>query len=162
LEALSAAILSAAAALEGSSLGAAMRGGRGVYPAANVAHVAGVALLVGGILVLDLRTAGLGRAIPLAPLSRLVTPLAVAGLLLLAGSGFLLFAADAGPLVRSAVFQAKLALIAAALVNALLFRRLFDDFADGRQPPMLARAMALLSIGLWLLVGALGRLIAYA
>lgn len=152
----------AAAALEGSPLGAAMRGAKGWYPAANVAHVFGLVLLVGGIGVLDLRVAGLGRTIPLWALSRLVTPAAILGLGLLAVSGFLLFAADAGPLVKSGTFQLKMALAALALVNALAFRRLFGDFADGREPPPLARAMAVLSIGLWLAAGALGRLIAYS
>jgi hypothetical protein len=162
LEALSAAFLSAVAALEASDLGAAVRGGRGVYPAVNLAHIAGLVLLVGAIGVLDLRTAGLGRAIPLPALSRMLTPLAIGGLALLTVSGFLLFAADAGPLVRSAVFKAKLALIGLALLNALVFRRLFGDFDAGREPPVLAKIMALASISFWLAAAALGRLIAYA
>lgn len=159
---LFAAVSEAAAALEGSPLGAAMRGSKGWYPAANVAHVGGLVLLVGGVGVLDLRMAGLGRAVPIAALSRMVTPLAVAGLVVLAVSGFVLFAADAGPLIRSDTFRLKMALAALALVNAFGFRRRFGDFADGREPPPLARAMAVLSIGLWLMVGALGRLIAYS
>jgi hypothetical protein len=159
---LLAGVWQAAAALEASSLGAAMRGSKGLYPAANVAHLAGLVLLVGSIGVLDLRVAGLGRSIPLIALSRLLTPLAVAGLVLLAASGFLLFSADAGPLVRSAVFQTKLALAALAAANALLFRRLFGDFAPRQEPPPAARALAVLSIGLWLTVACLGRLIAYS
>ena len=155
-------IAEAAAAVEGSSLGAAMRGSKGWYPAVNVAHLAGLVLLVGGIGVLDLRVAGLGRAIPILALSRLVTPIAVAGLLLLLASGFLLFSADAGPLVRSATFQLKMALLAVGVANALAFRRLFGDFQEGREPPPAARLMAVASICLWLTVGALGRLIAYS
>lgn len=154
--------LAAAQALEASPLGAAMRGGlRGLYPAANVAHLFGLVLLVGGIGVLDLRVAGLGRQIPLAPLSRLLTPIAVLGLVVVAGSGFLLFAADAGPLAENRTFQWKLALAALALANALLFRRAFGDFRPGREPRVAARALAVASLALWLTVGALGRMIAY-
>lgn len=149
-----------AAALEGSPLGAAMRGSKGWYPIANVAHVFGLVLLVGGIGVLDLRIAGLGRAIPVAALSRLVTPIAVAGLLVLLASGFLLLAADAGPLVRSTTFQLKMLLLAVGVANALVFRRLFGDLRE--EPPMAARVMAVASICLWLTIGALGRLIAYS
>jgi hypothetical protein len=155
-------ITDAAAALEGSPLGAAMRGAKGWYPAANVAHVFGLVLLVGGIGVLDLRIAGLGRQIPLLALSRLVTPIAVVGLLVLLASGFLLLSADAGPLVRSTTFRIKMLLLAVGVVNALVFRRLFGDFDEGREPPIAARFLAVASICLWLTVGALGRLIAYS
>lgn len=149
-----------AGALEHSQIGAAMR--RGFYPLANVVHLGGLVLLVGAIGVLDLRIAGLGRGIALAPLSRLLTPLAVAGLVVLAVSGFFLFAADAGPLIRSRVFLAKMALAALALVNALVFRRLFGDFAPEEEPPAWARAMSMASIAAWLTVGVLGRMIAYS
>ena len=137
-----------------------MRGGRLCYPAANVAHLFGLALLVGGIGILDLRVAGLGRAIPLAPLSRFLTPIAIAGLVILAISGFLLFAPDAGPLFASGLLRLKLALAAVAVANALLFRRAFGDL--GNEAPPAARVMALVSLGLWLIVACLGRLIAYA
>ena len=147
--------------LEASAVGEAMRGGRNYYPAANVAHVFGLVLLVGGVGVLDLRIAGFGRAVPIAPLSALLTPIAVTGLVVLAASGVLLFAADAGPLVRSPVFQTKMALAGLALVNAFVFRRAFGDFGLGREPPALARLLAVVSLCLWLAVGCLGRLIAY-
>jgi hypothetical protein len=139
-----------------------MRGGKGLYPAVNIAHLAGLLLLVGPIGVLDLRIIGLGRPIQIAALSRLATPLAVAGLVLLSASGFLLFAADAGPMVRSTVFRTKMALAVLALVNALLFRRLFPELERGAEPSPLARVMSAASIGLWLAVGCLGRLIAYS
>jgi hypothetical protein len=149
-----------AAGLEASQLGRSMRSSAGLYPAVNVAHLAGLVLLVGAIGVLDLRVAGLARAVPLAPLSRFLTPFAAVGLVVVAASGFLLFAADAGPLVRSGVFRLKLALAAVAVLNALAFRLRYGDL-PGEAPP-LARLMAAASIGLWLTVACLGRLIAYS
>jgi hypothetical protein len=151
-----------AQAVEASPLGAAMRGTRGLYPAVNTAHLLGVVLLVGAIGVVDARTLGFGRSIPLAPLSRLLTPPAVAGLALLTVSGVLLFCADAGPFTRSGLFQLKLVLIAVAVANALVFRRRFGDFEDGSQPPALARAMAALSLGLWTATAVIGRYLAYS
>ena len=147
-------------ALEASALGEAMRGGANWYPLVNVAHLFGLVLLVGSIGVLDLRIAGLGKGVAVAPLSRFLTPFAAAGLLILLVSGFLLFAADAGPLFQSNVFRLKLALAAVALSNALVFRRAFGDLT--RDPSNLAKVMALVSICLWLAVAALGRLIAYS
>ena len=148
-----------AAALEGSALGVTARESAWAYPLANLIHLLGLVLLVGGIGLLDLRLAGLFRALPLAALSRVLTPLAIVGLLLLAASGAVLFAADAGALVRSPRFQLKLLLIALALGNAGLFRWLWK----GEPVPGPAlRLMAMLSLLLWLVVASLGRLIAYA
>ena len=152
-----------AAQLEGSGLGDAMRGGvRNLYAIVNVAHILGVILLVGGIGAVDLRVMGFGRRIPIGALSKMLTPLAVAGLLIQVISGFMLFAADAGPLTRSAVFLTKIGMVALALVNALCFRALFPRIEHGADPPNLARAMAAASIALWLTAGCLGRLIAYS
>jgi hypothetical protein len=150
-----------ASVLEASPLGVAMRGSKGLYPTANVAHVIGLVLLLGAVGVLDLRVAGLGPAVPLAPLSRMLTPFVFAGFAVQAASGFLLFAADAGLLMRSPVFLVKLALIGLALVNALLFRLWFGDWEHGTQPPATARWMAVSSIALWTVAAVLGRLIAY-
>ncbi|PVM92610.1 hypothetical protein DDF62_05645 [Caulobacter radicis] len=152
------------AALQDSGFGAWARGSAYAYPLANLLHLAGLVLLVGAIGLLDLRLAGAFRALPVVALSRVLTPLAVVGLVLMAPSGLTLFAADAEALARSTVFRWKLALIAAALVNAVAFRLLWGrrlSSWDGAAPPV-ARIMALASLLSWIAVGALGRLIAYA
>jgi len=155
------AVLSLAGQLEASPVGAAMRGTRGLYPTVNTIHLLGVVLLLGGIGVLDARVLGLGRAVPLAALSRYLTPAAVAGFLLLTVSGALLFCADATPFTRSPLFQAKLGLIALGVINAWVFRRRFGDFGDGSRPTALARAMAAASLGLWTTATVVGRWLAY-
>lgn len=154
----------AVAALQASPFGAWARGSAHAYPVANLAHLLGLLLLVGGIGVVDLRVAGLFRMIPVAPLSRALTPLAVTGLILMLPSGFTMFAADAKALAASPLFRWKLALIVLALANAVAFRRAWGRRLDrwGGEPPPAARAMAAASLALWLVVGALGRLIAYA
>lgn len=156
------AVLQLAAAVEASPVGVAMRSTRGLYPAVNVVHLLGLILLVGCIGVLDARVLGLGRAVPIAALSRLLTPPSVAGLVLLTVSGAFLYCADATPFTRSPWFQAKLVLIVLALANAALFRRWFGDFEDGREAPAAARVMATASLGLWIGATVVGRLMAYA
>lgn len=133
------------------------------YPGANLLHLLGLVLLIGGIGVVDMRLAGAWRSIPLEALSRALTPLAVAGLVLLGASGLVLFAADAGPLIGSTVFLTKLALIGVALANALAFRAVWRRRLStwDAAPPLGGRSMAMVSVGLWLLVAALGRMIAY-
>jgi len=149
--------------LEASPLGIWARESSVAYPGANLLHLLGLVLLIGGIGVVDLRLAGAWRSIPLEALSRALTPLAVAGLVLLGGSGLVLFAADAGPLIGSKAFLIKLALIGVALANALAFRAVWRRRLPtwDAAPPPVGRSMAMVSVGLWLLVAALGRMIAY-
>ena len=149
-----------AAAIEASQAGIFARGSPWVYPVANLLHLLGLILLVGAIGILDLRIAGTFPALPLVPLSRALTPLAVAGLVLMALSGPVLFAADAVALSRSATFGWKLALIAVALANALAFRLLWRN--GEAEPSATLRLMAVVSLTLWLWIAALGRLIAYS
>lgn len=133
------------------------------YPVANTLHLLGLVMLVGGIGVVDLRLAGLWRTIPAAPLSRALTPVALAGLAILAASGTVLFAADGTALARSATFHRKLVLIGLALANALLFRLAWQRRVEaGGTVPPLARTLAAASLLLWLSVGTLGRWIAYS
>lgn len=153
-----------AARFEGSPLGEWMRSSALAYPTANVLHLLGLVLLVGPIILLDVRLLGVVRDLALPALSRLVTRLAVAGLLLLIATGILMFSADAGPLMKNGIMQLKLCLIAVAIANAILFRALWNErltLWDVR-PPLVGRCQALLSIVAWLCVGALGRWIAYS
>lgn len=149
-----------AAAIEASRIGGFVRGSPWAYPVVNLAHLLGMVLLIGVIGIIDLRIAGVFRTLPLAALSRALTPLALAGLALMAVSGPLLFAADAVSLARSTTFGWKLALIAVALVNALAFRFSWHD--KEAEPAVVLRLMAAASLVLWLWIAALGRLIAYS
>lgn len=152
-----------AAWLEATALGEQMRSSALLYPALNLLHLLGLVLLLGPMLLLDARLLGAGRSFPLTAVSRTLTPLAVAGLLLLLGSGVCLFAADAGPLAVDRLLQLKLLLIALGIGNALLFRRLWNArLANWDQAaPVLGRMQAALSLLIWLLVMSLGRLLAY-
>lgn len=140
-----------------------MRGGGWSYAAVNVAHLLGMALLVGPILLLDLRLLGLGRQFPAQAVTRALTPFAATGLMVMLVSGVALFSADASALIGNPLMQAKLAAIAVGLGNVALFHAVFArHLADwDRDPPRLARASALLSIALWLGIMVAGRLIAY-
>ncbi|MFN3370260.1 MAG: DUF6644 family protein [Sphingomonadaceae bacterium] len=119
-------------------------------------------LLVGGIGLLDVRLLGGFPALDMRSLAQALQPVAVAGFLLLMVSGVVLFAADAMALARSDIFRRKLILIGIALANALVFRLMFRrQLLFGAIRPAM-RAMAGLSLLLWLSALVLGRWIAYA
>ena len=134
------------------------------YPVANLIHLLGLVMLVGGIGLVDLRFAGLFPSLPAAALSRVLTPVAIAGLLLMVSSGFVMFAADAESMAGSTVFRRKLALIILALVNAGLFRWIWRRKIVNwdASPPPAGRIMAGISLLLWLAIAAHGRMIAYS
>lgn len=149
------------AALEAAPIAEWMRLSSWAYPAVNSLHVIGIALLFGAIVPLDLRLIGWrGGETQLLPLSRLLLPCSVAGFVLAAGSGALLFTTDARQYTASTVFQIKLALIGAALLNALILHSV--DWRAGSVRPARLRLAATLSILLWVGVIGFGRWIAYA
>jgi hypothetical protein len=148
-----------ATAIQDSQLGVFVGSSSWAYPLANLIHLLGLVLLLGGIGIVDLRLVGLFRSIPLAPLMRALTPLAIGGFVLTALTGPLLFAADAMSLSQSATLGWKLALIAIAGLNAAAFRWVSRGNSD--EATAMQRSFALASIALWLAVAALGRMIAY-
>jgi len=153
-----------AEALEASGLGLFMRQSLWAYPAANLVHLLGLVLLVGPILLFDLRMIGVGRGqISALAASRLLTPFAVLGAALAVMTGPLMFAADAKSLSTNTLLIVKLSLVALAIANAGVFRALWSGrlAAWDTQAPAVARMQAAASIVLWLTVASLGRMIAY-
>jgi hypothetical protein len=151
------------AGVEGLRLAVWVRTGAWPFAIANTAHVVGIALLFGGIAVLDLRLLGAARAIEVARLARLVLPVAVFGFVLAVITGALMFIANAREYWAHPLFAWKLALIAAAGANALLLHLTSWRERErwGARAPLSARSAAILSLGLWLGVIACGRLMAY-
>lgn len=150
-------------ALQESALGHAMRASPYLYPAAEILHILGFVLLVGSIAALDLRLLGAGRTIQIQPMARLVLAISRFGFVLAVCMGFLLFSADAAHVVRNPAFQAKLLLIAAALINIGIahagpWRRLAVWRAEASAG---AKLTAFISLLLWVGAVVAGRLIAY-
>ncbi|SOZ18439.1 conserved hypothetical protein; putative membrane protein [Cupriavidus taiwanensis] len=147
----------------------ALRSSAWAYPAVEIVHLAGMALLFGSIFVVDMRLAGLGRRLPVSLLLRHALPFTVGAFIAVAASGVLLFVAHADELAANPAFLAKLGLIVLALGNLLWFHagpgRSLHDRERGwdadAAPPAGARLNAILSIAAWLLVICAGRLIAY-
>lgn len=131
------------------------------YPVANTVHVLALVLLLGGIGLVDLRVLGWFRRLPLEPLAAALVPIAATGVLMLAASGSVMFAADAKALAQSGTFRLKLVLIAIALADVALFRWRFGKVMPPR-PSLGAKALALTSLLLWTGVAIAGRMIAYS
>lgn len=149
-------------ALEQSGLGGQMRQSLLLYPAVEILHIFGFVMLVGSILGFDLRVLGLGRRLPLESFARHAVPLAMAGFLLAAPMGFLLFVTEATSIAANPAFQVKLACIAIGLLNAGLFHLgPWRGLVQQGEVTLAARLGAVVSLLAWggAIIG--GRLIAY-
>jgi len=151
--------------LADSSLALAMRDELWLYPLVEVLHIIGFSVLVGAVVMFDLRVLGLSKAIAVTALARHLLTWAVAALLLIVPAGLMMFSAHPQDFAGNNVFILKLGLIAAAGINALLFHagtyRSVEQWNTGQKAPGLARVQALVSIALWIAVILCGRLLAY-
>ena len=127
------------------------------YPALEVLHITGIALLLGSLVVLELRVWGMVSELPVRPLARLALGISVTGFGLIVLSGLLMFAAHPAEMLTNRAFLIKMGLVQVAGLNAAWFHgRDGLTRCDG-----LARAQTALSLGLWLAVIICGRWIAY-
>lgn len=127
-----------------------------------VIHTIGLALVVGGNVVIDLRLLGVVPKTPLAPLKQLY-PIMWAGFGINAISGTLLLIAYPTKQLTNPVFYLKLTLIGLAIwVMVRIKNRVFDD-SNLSQDAMIAAGRTLAKTSLLLWVGAItaGRLLAY-
>lgn len=91
------------------------------YPALEALHIVGIALLLGNLVLMELRVFGFGRTLPAKDLARLALLLAVSGFGLAAATGLLMFASQAGELLANRAFTLKMLLLTLAACNAAWF-----------------------------------------
>ena len=127
------------------------------YPALEVVHICGIALLVGNLVLLEIRVFGRGSILDVRALASLSLTLAAIGFSLAAASGLLMFATQAAELLTNRVFTLKMILLMLAGCNAAWFHgRASLDKLDA-----LTRWQMVLSTLIWLAVITCGRWIAY-
>jgi hypothetical protein len=150
--------------LEGTAVADAVRTSIWMYPAFESTHYVGIALLVGGIMVIDLRLLGFAPRLPIAPVMGLL-PWVLAGFLINLVTGTLMFIYGATSYGTNWLFWYKMGLILLAGANALLFKvlagRSGGEWMRSGEVPVAIRAIATLSLVLWVSVTAAGRFMAY-
>ena len=137
---------------------AALKSNVWAYPALEVVHIVAIGLLLGNLILLELRVFGMGAALPVKPLARLSLGLAATGFFIAATSGLLMFASQPQELLANRIFTLKMLLLLMAACNAGLFHA--RDSLSKMDTP--ARVYMVISTLLWLSVVTCGRWIAYA
>ena len=131
------------------------------YPLVLTLHTVGLAVLVGGNAVLDLRLLGAAPHMPLEPLRRLF-PIMWLGFWVNFLSGVALFVADASTKGTTTVFFWKLGFIAAGVLVLFALKRLvYGERWTPETPSRLVQGLAVASLVLWVLAIITGRYMAY-
>jgi hypothetical protein len=154
--------------LEASALGTAMReSGPWTYGIVNLAHILGISVLFGSVVVLDLRLLGAWRRhLSLAAAAAILQPLAATALVVATASGFALLTSNATEYAGNPFLYLKFPAIAVALTNAAVLQVLpaWRD-RNVREPSVReARLLAFMggtSLAAWTTALSAGRLIGY-
>ena len=152
--------------LASTRLSWAVRGGLPwVWPTCETLHFVGLCMLLGVIGVMDLRLMGRLKGIPIGALERMV-PWAVAGFVLCAVTGVLFYIGAPDQYYTNNVFWAKIAFLALAGINVLVFyasgiARVVDRLAPDANTPMSAKFIGATSLFLWVGILFWGRMLPF-
>src|ERR1700675_1025521 len=130
------------------------------FPSVEVGHLFGLTLLLGTVLVLNLRLLGAIMPRPSIPeIARATTPLLWTGVALTLGSGLLLFLAEAIKCYYNVAFWYKMGLLISAIVFQLIVHQKLK-LAPGLSTSF-TKGAAVISLLLWFGVAVAGRAIAF-
>ena len=154
-----------AASLAGTGFSRALRGSTWLYPCIETAHIFGFVVLVGSIVMFDVRLLGASRHLSVSALGAHLRKWSLASITVVVPTGSLLFIARPVELMNNPVFATKLLAIVLAGLNALAFQlgvhRSVATWDTGLPAPPAARFHALASLALWATTLVCGRLLAY-
>jgi len=151
-------------AIEGGAINTWVLSTYWLWPLLEIIHFIGLALLLGAIIIVDLRLAGYLRQININSV-HLLLPWAAIGFAMNLVSGFLFFFGDPGRYAINIGFQFKMVLVLVAGLNVLIFALKIKPVIENWEPhgdtTGLAKSVAWVSLAAWTGVLLLGRLIPY-
>ncbi len=140
-----------------------------IIPTVQIVHILAISVVVASMAMFDLRLLGIaGTRNSIAALARRFLPWLWGALVVLLLSGSILIVGEPQRSLDNAVFQLKMAMVAAAIIVTLSFQVLLKkDLASGASDLkpghfLAAKLTGGFSLLLWLCIIAAGRLIAYA
>src|SRR5262245_44480823 len=155
------------ASLEASGLATRIRESLYLFPLIESTHVIGLTMVFGTTAIIDLRL--LGIASTRRPFSRIASDVlkwtwAAFGLTVV--TGMLMFITNAGVYYHNFYFRSKMALLALAGINMLMFElttaRSLRFWDKDRAAPLAGRTVAAVSLLLWISIIFLGRWLGFS
>jgi hypothetical protein len=152
--------------IDGTAFSTSIRESIWLFPIIETVHVLGIAASAGTILFVDLRLLGIGmKRERFSDVLEQLQPWTLSAFLVMVITGSLLFVSEAVKCYDSVFFRIKVAMLALAAGNALLFHwkvypavEVWDHLP---RTPGRARLAGALSLALWIGIIAMGRAIAY-
>jgi uncharacterized membrane protein len=137
--------------LQDNSLIAVINGTAWIAAALEIVHYFSMFILVGSMVIVDLRVLGLvGRRQDATQLAERLFPWMWISLALNFLSGFLMFAGSATAYYRNDVFYDKMAVILLAIVANIIVQQKVRKWGQLPAMPAWAKLVAFISIGLWI------------
>lgn len=142
-------------------LGVSIRNTTWAFPLIETIHILSLTVLLGGILMMDLRMLGIGiRRIPVSRMQNQLSRYINVSLVISVVTGFLLFVSESLKAYDNQAFRPKITLLALATIfHYTLHSKAMSSDAPGG--PAWGKLAALVSLVLWFGVGAAGRAIGF-
>ena len=152
--------------LEATALATQIRESLFLFPFAEAAHVIGLALVFGTILVLDLRLLGFASSErPFGKVAGDILKVTWIGFAIAVITGALMFITNADVYFHNTYFRVKMLLLALSGVNMAAFevtaRKSVQEWDTAKSAPRSGRIVATCSLVLWISIIFTGRLIGF-
>jgi hypothetical protein len=139
--------------IDAAAVGMFVTGTKWMWPTCETLHFIGLSLLMGVVLLIDLRMLGVMKSVSFPALHRLL-PWGILGFGLNVMTGLLFFIGMPDQYSNSVPFQWKMVLVLIAGANALYFT-MFDEvwvLTPGDDAPMQAKVAAMSAVVLWIAI----------
>ena len=152
--------------LQATALAVSIRDSLLYFPLLEAVHVLGLSLVVGTVVVIDLRLLGLASVDrPFRVMSSEILKWTWGAFALTVLAGALMFTTNAEVYFHNVYFRTKLTLLAVAGLNVLLFQltanRTVDRWDRSRVAPPIGRAVAVITLAIWIAAVFAGRMIGF-
>ena len=150
-------------AVESSPVGQAIKMSSWAFAVIESIHLLALAVIGGAVLIVDLRLLGFGlRRQSVVEVVRDAQPILIASLITMIVTGFALFASEAVKCYYSNPFWVKMGCLLLATIFTFTVKRKVTLADETRVRPVWFRLVAVVSLALWLGVGAGGRWIGFS
>ena len=150
--------------LKSTAISQAMSSSRLLWPMCETLHFIGLALLVGGAGLMDLRLMGFLKSIPVAAVMQM-RKWAVLGVLINVITGSLFFIGAPAQYINNPAWYGKLLFLAVAMINIAVFETTQGKrvlaLAAGENTPVSFKVAGAVSMGSWFLVLYFGRMLPF-
>jgi hypothetical protein len=145
-----------------SWLGQTVSGSTWLFPAIETIHILAMAIMFGGLLVINLRLLGLGvRGQPVTSLATTLMPFVNWGLIVMLLSGYGMFCSEAIKCFTNDGFKFKMAALLAVVLFQVTIYKWMVGRSENERSAVAGAGVAAASFVLWFLVGAAGRAIGF-